>query len=66
MASLPERIVRLAEQTVEHFYMLGADARIAAVSGYAIRPGLDALVEIIERRRAATRCAPGSGYCGNT
>lgn len=34
----PERIVCLTEETVETLYLLGEDARIVAVSGYAVRP----------------------------
>jgi iron complex transport system substrate-binding protein len=34
----PRRIVCLTEETVETLYMLGEDARIAGVSGYAVRP----------------------------
>src|SRR5690348_3907173 len=34
----PERIVCLTEETVETLYMLGEDARIVGVSGYAVRP----------------------------
>jgi iron complex transport system substrate-binding protein len=34
----PQRIVCLTEETVETLYMLGEDARIAGVSGYAVRP----------------------------
>lgn len=34
----PERIVCLTEETVETLYLLGQDARIVAVSGYAVRP----------------------------
>ena len=34
----PRRIVCLTEETVETLYLLGEDARIAAVSGYAVRP----------------------------
>lgn len=34
----PERIVCLTEETVETFYLLGEDARIVGVSGYAVRP----------------------------
>lgn len=34
----PERIVCLTEETVETLYLLGEDARIAGVSGYAVRP----------------------------
>jgi iron complex transport system substrate-binding protein len=34
----PERIVCLTEETVETLYLLGADARIVGVSGYAVRP----------------------------
>jgi iron complex transport system substrate-binding protein len=34
----PQRIVCLTEETVETLYILGEDARIAGVSGYAVRP----------------------------
>jgi iron complex transport system substrate-binding protein len=34
----PRRIVCLTEETVETLYLLGEDARIVAVSGYAVRP----------------------------
>jgi iron complex transport system substrate-binding protein len=34
----PERIVCLTEETVETLYLLGEQARIAGVSGYAVRP----------------------------
>jgi iron complex transport system substrate-binding protein len=34
----PSRIVCLTEETVETLYLLGEDARIAGVSGYAVRP----------------------------
>ena len=34
----PRRIVCLTEETVETLYLLGEDARIAGVSGYAARP----------------------------
>ncbi len=34
----PERIVCLTEETVETLYLLGVDARIVGVSGYAVRP----------------------------
>jgi len=34
----PERIVCLTEETVETLYLLGAEARIVGVSGYAVRP----------------------------
>lgn len=34
----PERIVCLTEETVEALYLLGEDARIVGVSGYAVRP----------------------------
>ena len=34
----PERIVCLTEETVETLYLLGQDARIVGVSGYAVRP----------------------------
>jgi iron complex transport system substrate-binding protein len=36
--SPPERIVCLTEETVETLYLLGEDARIVGVSGYAVRP----------------------------
>ncbi len=34
----PSRIVCLTEETVETLYLLGEDARIVGVSGYAVRP----------------------------
>ncbi len=34
----PSRIVCLTEETVETLYLLGEDARISGVSGYAVRP----------------------------
>ena len=34
----PERIVCLTEETVETLYLIGEDARIVGVSGYAVRP----------------------------
>src|SRR4051812_48497556 len=34
----PERIVCLTEETVETLYLIGEDARIIGVSGYAVRP----------------------------
>jgi len=34
----PQRIVCLTEETVETIYLLGEDARIVGVSGYAVRP----------------------------
>lgn len=34
----PTRIVCLTEETVETLYLLGEDARIVGVSGYAVRP----------------------------
>src|SRR5450755_1301581 len=34
----PERIVYLTEETVETLYLLGEEARIVGVSGYAVRP----------------------------
>jgi len=34
----PERIVCLTDETVETLYLLGEDARIVGVSGYAVRP----------------------------
>ena len=34
----PERLVCLTEETVETLYLLGADARIVGVTGYAVRP----------------------------
>ncbi len=34
----PERIVCLTEETVETLYLLGAENRICAVTGYAVRP----------------------------
>jgi iron complex transport system substrate-binding protein len=36
--SLPERIVCLTEETVETLYLLGEQARIVGVTGYAVRP----------------------------
>jgi iron complex transport system substrate-binding protein len=38
MAFPPERIVCLTEETVETLYLLGAEARIVGVTGYAVRP----------------------------
>src|SRR5829696_841395 len=38
MSYPPERIVCLTEETVETLYLLGEDARIVGVSGYAVRP----------------------------
>ncbi|MBC7144860.1 MAG: cobalamin-binding protein [Thioclava marina] len=38
MAFPPERIVCLTEETVETLYLLGEEARIVGVSGYAVRP----------------------------
>ncbi len=34
----PERIICLTEETVETLYLLGEDARIVGVTGYAVRP----------------------------
>jgi iron complex transport system substrate-binding protein len=34
----PQRIVCLTEETIETLYLLGEDARIVGVSGYAVRP----------------------------
>src|ERR1700759_4817049 len=34
----PERIICLTEETVETLYLLGEEARIVGVSGYAVRP----------------------------
>lgn len=34
----PSRIICLTEETVETLYLLGEDARIVGVSGYAVRP----------------------------
>ncbi len=34
----PSRIVCLTEETVETLYLLGEDARIVGISGYAVRP----------------------------
>lgn len=34
----PERIVCLSEETVETLYLLGEEARIVGVTGYAVRP----------------------------
>lgn len=38
MAFPPERIVCLTEETVETLYLLGEEARIVGVTGYAVRP----------------------------
>lgn len=38
MASPPQRIVCLTEETVETLYLLGEESRIVGVSGYAVRP----------------------------
>ena len=38
MRSAPERIVCLTEETVETLYLLGEEARIIGVTGYAVRP----------------------------
>jgi iron complex transport system substrate-binding protein len=38
VAHPPERIVCLTEETVETLYLLGQEARIVGVSGYAVRP----------------------------
>jgi iron complex transport system substrate-binding protein len=41
MASIldgPQRIICLTEETVETLYLLGEDARIVGVTGYAVRP----------------------------
>lgn len=38
MAFPPQRIVCLTEETVETLYLLGQEARIVGVSGYAVRP----------------------------
>ena len=38
MAFPPRRIVCLTEETVETLYLLGEEARIVGVSGYAVRP----------------------------
>lgn len=38
MAFPPERIVCLTEETVETLYLLGQEARIVGVTGYAVRP----------------------------
>lgn len=38
MAWPPERIVCLTEETVEVLYLLGEEARIVGVTGYAVRP----------------------------
>src|ERR687893_599259 len=38
MSFPPQRIVCLTEETVETLYLLGEDARIVGVSGYAVRP----------------------------
>src|SRR5215210_741244 len=34
----PQRIICLTEETVETLYLLGEEARIVGVSGYAVRP----------------------------
>src|SRR3954454_2934230 len=34
----PQRIVFLTEETVETLYLLGEEARIVGLSGYALRP----------------------------
>ncbi len=34
----PERIICLTEETVETLYLLGEEARVVGVSGYAVRP----------------------------
>ncbi|MEO0823287.1 MAG: cobalamin-binding protein [Pseudomonadota bacterium] len=38
MAHPPQRIVCLTEETVETLYLLGEEARIVGVTGYAVRP----------------------------
>jgi iron complex transport system substrate-binding protein len=38
MSFPPQRIVCLTEETVETLYLLGEEARIVGVSGYAVRP----------------------------
>jgi iron complex transport system substrate-binding protein len=38
MSFPPERIVCLTEETVETLYLLGQEARIVGVTGYAVRP----------------------------
>ena len=38
MASYPERIVCLTEETTETLYLLGEQARIAGISGFTVRP----------------------------
>jgi iron complex transport system substrate-binding protein len=38
VADPPQRIVCLTEETVEALYLMGEDARIVGVSGYAVRP----------------------------
>ncbi len=38
MATYPERIVCLTEETTETLYLLGEDHRIVGVSGYTVRP----------------------------
>jgi iron complex transport system substrate-binding protein len=38
MTHPPERIVCLTEETVETLYLLGQEARIVGVTGYAVRP----------------------------
>src|SRR5215210_6281626 len=34
----PQRIICLTEETVETLYLLGEEARVVGVSGYAVRP----------------------------
>ena len=46
----PARIVCLTEETVETLYLLGEDARIVGVSGYAVRPQAGAQGKAARRR----------------
>src|SRR5260370_39387258 len=52
----PERIVCLTEETVETLYLLGEDARIVGVSGYAVRPPRVRR----EKRRGSAVISPGA------
>jgi iron complex transport system substrate-binding protein len=36
--TVPERIICLTEETVETLYLLGEQARIVGITGYAVRP----------------------------
>ena len=38
MIQLPQRIVRLTEETTEWLYLLGEEHRIVGISGYTVRP----------------------------